>query len=125
MPVGQGVPMDHKINIPDEYKNSFQRLIPYFSVSIHDDTQALESILLYLKIGGEKLARIAIEAYKENQRLCNAEAQKRLREAALSVDPATPPEKDDEVADDDENDDSENSDDPGKGDVSQDKVGDF
>ena len=91
--------MNHHIDIPDEYKNSFQRLIPYFPIALRDDPQALEAILLYLKVGGEKLARIAIEAYKQNQRLSYAEAQKRLREAARAVD-LTSQTEDDETDDD-------------------------
>lgn len=91
--------MNHPIDIPDEYKSSFQRLVPYFPVAIREDTPALEAILLYLKVGGEKLARIAIEAYKQNRRLSNAEAQKRLREAALAVDLANQSQEDDETDD--------------------------
>ena len=99
--------MDHKIIIPDEFKNSFQRLIPYFPAALRDDPLALESILLYLKVGGEKLARIAIEAFKQNQRLSDAEAQKRLREAALSVDPTLQSEEDDESDEEEEKDDND------------------
>ena len=78
--------MNYNIDIPDEYKNSFQRLIPYFPSALREDPKALESILLYMKVGGERLARIAIDAFKQNQHLSDAETQKRLREAALSID---------------------------------------
>jgi hypothetical protein len=39
--------------------------------------------LLYLKLGNEKLARIAIEAYNENYRLSELENRRRLHEEAL------------------------------------------
>ena len=96
--------MDHNITIPDEYKVQFQRLIPYFPAALRDDPQGLESVLLYLKVGGEKLARIALEAYKQNLRLSYAEAQKRLREAALAADLASRAEEDDDDDDADEDD---------------------
>ena len=102
--------MNLNIDIPDEYKNSFQRLIPYFPLSLRENPDALESILLFLKVGGEKLARIAIEAFKQNQHLCDAEAQKLLREAALSVDLISE-DADEENGDDDETDDEEPEDD--------------
>lgn len=103
--------MDYNIIIPEEYRVLFQRLIPYFPIALRDDPQGLESILLYLKVGGEKLARIAIEAYKQNQRLSYAEAQKRLREAALAADQINRAEEDDDDADEDENDLDEEDDD--------------
>ena len=96
--------MDNTIIIPDEYKISFQRLVPYFPAALRDDPQALESVLLYLKVGGERLAHIAIEAYKQNHRLSYAEAQKRLREAALAADLANRLEEDNDNGDDDAND---------------------
>lgn len=101
--------MDHNIIIPDEYKALFQRLVPYFPAALRDDPQGLEAILLYLKVGGEKLARIALEAYKQNQRLSYAEAQKRLREAALAADLASRSE-DDDGDDGDSDDENENDD---------------
>jgi len=109
--------MDHNITVPDEYKALFQRLIPYFPAALRDDPQGLESILLYLKVGGEKLARIALEAYKQNQRISYAEAQKRLREAALAADLASRAE---EVADNDDNDDEDAEDDENLNDDSKD-----
>lgn len=105
--------MNVNISVPDEYKNSFQRLIPYFPASLREDAQALGAILLYLKIGGEKLARIAIEAYKQNQRLSHAEAQKRLREAALAIDTANHLENDEDV-DETENEANGNAEDLGE-----------
>lgn len=99
--------MDYNIIIPDEYRGLFQKLVPHFPAALRDDPPALEAILLYLKVGGEKLARIAIEAYKQDQRLSHAEAQKRLREAALAADLASRSEDDD----DDDNDEDEDEDD--------------
>lgn len=103
--------MDYAIIIPDEYKTSFQRLVPYFPAALRDDPQTLEAILLYLKVGGERLAHIAIEAYRQNHRLSYAEAQKRLREAALAADLANRLDEDNENGDEDDEDDDENDED--------------
>ena len=105
--------MDYNSIIPDEYKTLFQKLVPHFPAALREDPPALESIVLYLKVGGEKLARIAIEAYRQNQRLSYAEAQKRLREAALAADLASRSEDDDDDDDEDEDEDDLNNDDDG------------
>ena len=104
--------MDHNIVVPEEYRSSFQKLMPHFPAALRVDAQALESIILYLKVGGEKLARIAIEAYKQNQILRDAEAQKLLREKVLAADMMNRADDEDESDDDDENEeDSEEDDD--------------
>ena len=100
--------MGQQFSVPEDYKSSFQRLAPYMSASIRNDQKALEAVLLYLKLGGEKLARIALDAFKQNQRLENAETKKKLREAVMlteHIDQAED-EKDDD-ADDEESDDDD------------------
>jgi hypothetical protein len=102
--------MNQNIMIPDELKSLFQRLMPHFPIALREDPKALEAIILYLKVGGEKLARIAIEAYKQNQRLSYAEAQKRLRETAMSAETANLVEHDSDEVDDEEKDSDDDSD---------------
>jgi hypothetical protein len=75
--------MDTKFTIPDGYHESFRRLLPYMEAPLHNDPQVMESLLIYLKLGGEKMARIAIDAFNMNQRLKDAEMRKQLREQAL------------------------------------------
>lgn len=75
--------MTQPFTIPDTYKNAFRRLLPYMSTQLRSDENALNAILLYLKMGNEKLARIVIDAYNENRRLQEIEEQKRLRDEAL------------------------------------------
>ena len=60
--------------------------------------------MLYLKLGGEKLARIALDAFNETQRLNDAEMKKRLREEALLVEPI------DDIEDEEDSEDSQNLD---------------
>ena len=77
--------METNFTVPHEYKESFQRLTPHMVAGLRNDPQGLEAIYLYLKLGGEKLARIAIDAYNQTHRLKNAQMQKlRLEEALMA-----------------------------------------
>lgn len=77
--------MDTTFTVPNEYQDSFHRLTPYMVAGLRNDPQSLEAIYLYLKLGGEKLARIAIDAYNQTHRLKNAQMQKlRLEEALMA-----------------------------------------
>lgn len=76
------------------------------SPGLRNDEQGLESVLLYLKLGGERLARIVIDAYNQTHRLQEVAEQKlRLEEILLAKQMA------DEADDDDEDDDDESDDD--------------
>jgi len=79
--------MADTFHIPDDYQPSFRRLLPYMAAPLRNDPQVMQSLVLYLKLGGEKLARIALEAFNETQRLNDAEFKKRLREEAMIADP--------------------------------------
>lgn len=95
--------MGEQFTIPDGYHESFRRLLPYMEASLHNDPQVLESLLIYLKLGGEKMARIAIDAFNMNQRMINAEFRKQLRDQMFlrrELD-----ESDEEDSDEDEDDD--------------------
>lgn len=72
--------MDDQFTVPEEYETSFRRILPYLMAPLQKDTQVLEALLLYLKLGGEKMARIAIDALNVTQRLQDAEVKKQLRE---------------------------------------------
>ena len=100
--------MDRNFNIPDEYKDSFQRLVPYINVSLRNDQKVLEALMLYLKLGGEKLARIALDAFKQNQLLQHAETQKQLREAAMLIEQVENAEDEKEEKNTDNDDDDTN-----------------
>ena len=75
--------MDDKFTVPEDYEASFRRILPYLMAPMHKNNQILESLLLYLKLGGEKMARIAIDALNVTQRLQDAEVKKQLREQEL------------------------------------------
>lgn len=97
--------MDSQFTVPEEQKVPFRRVLPYLIAPLQRDTQVLESLLLYLKLGGEKMARIAIDALNVTQRLQDAEVKKQLREQALLND------SDQEDLDDEEDEDGDQEDD--------------
>ncbi|RJQ80123.1 MAG: hypothetical protein C4519_10265 [Desulfobacteraceae bacterium] len=77
--------MEHEFTVPPEYKQSFQRLLPHMTAGLRNDHQELEAVYLYLKLGGEKLARIAIDAFNQTHRLKNAQMQRlRLEQSLLA-----------------------------------------
>lgn len=94
--------MEATFTVPEELQSSFQRLLPHMTAGLRNDPEGLESVLLYLKLGGERLARIAIDAYNQTDRLKNAELQKqRLEEAMLAeqLDSSEDDEDDDDLDD--------------------------
>lgn len=99
--------METEFTIPQELRASYHRLLPYMVHAVRGDLQCQEAILLYLKLGGEKLARIAIDAYNQTHRLEAAKLQKLRLEEALMAD-----QMDDEDEEDEEDEEGkENSDD--------------
>jgi hypothetical protein len=77
---------------------------------LQNDPEVLESLLIYLKQGGEKMARIAIDAFNMNQRMLEAEMRKQLRDQMLlgeDLDPSEEDDDEDEDEDDDEADETE------------------
>ena len=96
--------MASQFTIPDEYQVTYRRILPYLVGPLQKDSKVLESLLLYLKLGGERLARIAIDAFNVSQRQRDVEMIKMLRREAMLADTAG--EENDE--EDDEDQDEEN-----------------
>jgi hypothetical protein len=95
--------MADQFMVPEEFEISIRRIFPYLAAPLQKNHQVLDSLLLYLKLGGEKMARIAIDALNATQRLKDAEPVKQLREQKQEL-------LDDEnqdVLDDDEQDEKE------------------
>jgi hypothetical protein len=96
--------MIDRFTVPEEYEISFRRIRPYLMAPLQINPQILESVLLYLKLGGEKMARIAIDAMNVTQRLQDAEVKKQLREQELLYDNGREGLEDgDDDSDDDDN----------------------
>jgi hypothetical protein len=79
--------MENGFTVPPELRESLQRLLPYMAAGTRNDPKELEAVYFYLKIGGEKLARIAIDAFNQTHRLRNAQMQKMRLEQALISEP--------------------------------------
>jgi hypothetical protein len=77
--------MADQFTVPEEYDISIRRILPYLATPLQKNPQVLESLLLYLKLGGEKMARIAIDALNVTQRLEYAEPKKQLREQVQEI----------------------------------------
>ena len=95
--------MADQFTVPEDFEISIRRIFPYLAAPLQKNPQVLNSLLLYLKLGGEKMARIAIDALNATQRLKDAEPVKQLREQKQEL-------LDDEnqdVLDDDEQDEKE------------------
>ncbi len=72
--------MADQFTVSEEFDISIRRIFPYLAAPLQKNPQVLESLLLYLKLGGEKMAHIAIDALNVTQRLQDAEPKKQLRE---------------------------------------------
>jgi len=95
--------MAKQFAFPEEYEIAYRRILPYLSAPLQREPQVLQSLLLYLKLGGERLARIAIDALNVSQRQRDAEILKLLRHEAMLADS--------EDEDEDENEDEEDEED--------------
>jgi hypothetical protein len=78
---------------------------------LHNNPQVLESLLIYLKLGGEKMARIAIDAFNMNQRMLDAELRKQLRDQMLLRREADASDEESSDKDDDDDTDAETDED--------------
>jgi hypothetical protein len=60
--------MADNVNIPDELMGTFKHLMNQVPEKLRSDSHTQQVIQLYLKLGGEKLARQYIEVVKLNVR---------------------------------------------------------
>lgn len=56
--------MEENLNIPDELQGTFKRLMYRVPEKLRSDSHTQKTIQLYLKLGGEKLAKQHIEIIK-------------------------------------------------------------
>ena len=57
--------MAKKHDIPKDLETSYRKMLQIIPMELRDDENLQTSILVYLKLGGEKLARQSIEIYKK------------------------------------------------------------
>ena len=60
--------MAENVNIPDELLETYKRLINQIPEKLRDDSHTHQVAQLYLKLGGEKLARQYVEILTLNAR---------------------------------------------------------
>jgi hypothetical protein len=88
-----GETMAENLNIPDELQGTYKRLMYRVPEKLRSDSHTQKIIQLYLKLGGEKLARQHIETIKlrvreeERQRKAEADASEQSDIEDDSIDP--------------------------------------
>jgi hypothetical protein len=78
--------MSIQLEIPQELKRAFQRVIRYIPYDLRNDEHIFRTTLAYLCLGGEKLARQGIDVAKEHRKQeINRLRKIRRQEAMLNV----------------------------------------
>ena len=110
--------MIENIEVPQKLMGSFKRVARRIPVDLKKDEELIRTVLAYLELGGEKLARQAVEAAKQTLGLEVAQRKKKAREEALiraaearMAAAIEESEDDDDSDDDDDDDDDDESDD--------------
>jgi hypothetical protein len=75
--------MFEDVEVPKDLMGSFRRVVRRIPVDLKKDDVLLETVLAYLKLGGEKLARQAVESAKQTYELEVVQRKKKAREEAL------------------------------------------
>ncbi|BBO92184.1 hypothetical protein [Desulfosarcina ovata] len=75
--------MIDKFDVPSELAGSFKRIARRIPVDLKKDEELIRTIVAYLQLGGERLARQAVEAAKQTLGLEVAQRKKKAREEAL------------------------------------------
>ena len=114
--------MIDQLDIPKDLMGSFKRVSRRIPVDLRKDEALIKTVVAFLKLGGEKLARQAVETAKQTHDLEVAQRRKKAREEALlraaearlaAIDEAAAKKADDfdDFADDDDDDDDDDNDD--------------
>lgn len=107
--------MEKQFTIPEEYEISFRRVLPYLSAPLQNDAKVLEALVLYFKLGGEKMARIVIDALNVTHRMEYAAMLKRMREEAMIRDLESEESESEEDGDGDDDGDDDDQDEEKEG----------
>ena len=75
--------MIDQVDVPEHLTGSFKRIARRIPAELKKDEELMRTVVAYLQLGGEKLARQAVEAAKQTQELETAQRKKRAREEAL------------------------------------------
>ncbi len=75
--------MIEKYEVPRELMGSFKRIARRVPVALRKDEDLIQTLIAYLQLGGEKLARQAVESARQTLVLEATERRKKAREEAL------------------------------------------
>jgi hypothetical protein len=75
--------MIDKVEVPKNLMGSFKRVARRIPVDLKKDEELIKTIVAYLQLGGEKLARQAVVSAKRTLELEVAQRKKKAREEAL------------------------------------------
>ena len=75
--------MIETIEVPKKLMGPFKRVVRRIPVELKKDEELIRTVLAYLELGGEKLARQAVETAKQTVGLEVAQRKKKAREEAL------------------------------------------
>ena len=75
--------MVDKIEVPKNLMGAFKRVVRRIPVDLKKDEALIETVVAYLHLGGEKLARQAVVAARQTLDLEVAQKRKKAREEAL------------------------------------------
>jgi len=95
------------LNIPDEFQYTFKRLINLVPYKQRNDRHTQKIVLLYLKLGGEKLAKQYVEVLKSDLRENKDRtetSEKSNHEGQRFSDPNFPEDEDEDSEDEDSED---------------------
>ena len=107
--------MVDKVDTSDNMTGPFKRVVRRLPVELKKDEELIQTLMAYLQLGGEKLARHASEAARQTHELEMVQRKKRARhdaliraaEARLAEKGAENTVNDDEFDDDDDDDDDD------------------
>ena len=75
--------MNDKVEVPQNLMGPYKRVARRIPVDLKKDEELMKTIVAYLQLGGEKLARQAVESAKQTHELEVAKRKKKAREDAL------------------------------------------
>jgi hypothetical protein len=104
--------MDLRLDIPEALKPNFQRIYRRIPMELRQHPQLIKDLVLFLKVGGERLARQHLEVVKNDLKLVKTaqrkerrrESMRRTAAAAAENAAAAEGEADDDAADEADND---------------------
>ncbi|GEM_PF-5993625 len=96
--------MNETLEIPEALRFTWNRLLNRMPIKLRQKEEVLESVLIFLKLGGERLAKQAIEAAKASltleqtrlRRQQKAEAMRRAAEERMEAESSENSEDEDE-----------------------------